>query len=47
MTNRIALWLAILIVALLAADYWYFDFANVVFLSRKFFVLLDWVAFWR
>lgn len=47
MTNPIAFWLAFLIVALLAADFWYFGSEHMVFLGRKFFVFLDWVAFWR
>lgn len=47
MTNRIALWIAVLIAALLAVDYWYFGVEHLVFLGRKFFALLNWVAFWR
>ncbi|MBU2962193.1 hypothetical protein KO516_15505 [Citreicella sp. C3M06] len=47
MTNRIAIWLALLIVALLALDTWFFGSDHILFLGRKLFALLDWVAFWR
>ena len=47
MTNSIAVFLALTICALFAADYALYDWANTVFLMRKFTALLDWVAFWR
>ncbi|MCR8549678.1 hypothetical protein M4578_17755 [Salipiger sp. P9] len=47
MTNRIAIWIALLIVAALAVDGWMFGMEHLLFLARKFFVLLDWMAFWR
>ncbi len=47
MTNTIAIVLAVLIVGGLALDYAMFGSEHLVFLARKFFVLLDWLAFWR
>jgi hypothetical protein len=45
-TNRIALILAALIVALVALDL-LLGLGGTLFLARKFFALLDWLAFWR
>ncbi|MCA0960766.1 hypothetical protein [Salipiger bermudensis] len=47
MTNRIAIWIALLILAALAADSLIWGSQHLVFLGRKFFALLDWMAFWR
>ncbi len=47
MTNLIALFLGLLLIALLAVDYALFDWANSLFLSRKFVALIEWMAFWR
>ena len=47
MTNRLAVWLALIIAALLAYDYYQFGWANTVFLIRKFVDLIEWMAFWR
>ncbi len=47
MTNTIALILALLILGGIAVDVTFNDTDNLLFLSRKFFELLDWVAFWR
>jgi hypothetical protein len=47
LTNRIALWLAILIALACAADLLAFGGASLVFLGRRLIVLLDWLAFWR
>ncbi len=47
MTNTIAIWLGLVITALLAADYIYYDWANTLFLLRKFMELIEWLAFWR
>ena len=47
MTNRIALWLAALIIAAVAVDLWLFASSHLVFLGRKGFALLDQLAFWR
>ncbi|MFN6924296.1 MAG: hypothetical protein ACK4P8_01450 [Tabrizicola sp.] len=47
MTNRIALWLALLIAAGIAADFTLNDGTALFFLARKFLDLIEWVAFWR
>ncbi len=46
MTNRIALWLGIVIVALVALNF-ALGLEVHVFLARKFIGLLEWIAFWR
>lgn len=47
MTNRLAIIFVIIIAALFAFDYSQYDWANTVFLFRKFVALIEWMAFWR
>lgn len=47
MTNSLALILGAIVVAALSLDYALADSANALFLAKKLFVLLDWLAFWR
>lgn len=47
MNTRIAIGLALIIIAILAVDAAAFGGSLPIFLGRKFFVLLDWLAFWR
>ncbi len=47
MTNALALWLIALIVAFFALDYLVLQWDTPLFLARKFYDLLQWVAFWR
>ena len=47
MTNPIAIGLALLILAALALDAFAYDWANLVFLSKKGLELIEWLAFWR
>lgn len=47
MTNTLALFLGFAIIAAIGLDIFLFDAANLLFLARKMFVLLDWLAFWR
>jgi len=47
MTNKIALALGLLVVALFAADAFAGEGELSVFLGKKLFELLDWIAFWR
>ncbi|MEC3862534.1 hypothetical protein VK792_14670 [Mesobacterium sp. TK19101] len=47
MTNSIAIVLGLLIVAGIAADLTLFEGQNLVFLGKKFYDLLQWMAFWR
>ncbi|WP_168798006.1 hypothetical protein [Pacificoceanicola onchidii] len=47
MTNRLAVILGLIIVGAVAADYAVYGNEHLLFLARKFFDLLQWVAFWR
>ncbi len=47
MTNTIALGLALLILAIFAADFLWFDGVLPVFLGQKMLELTEYVAFWR
>ncbi|EBA18013.1 hypothetical protein RSK20926_19782 [Roseobacter sp. SK209-2-6] len=47
MTNKIAIWLGILLIGAIAIDVFLSGPVHLVFLGKKFFELLDWVAFWR
>jgi len=47
MTNRIAFVLALLIIATIAVDLFYFGDQHMVFLAKKMFDLIEWLAFWR
>lgn len=47
MTNRIALFLGVALVALIVIDILLFGTEHIVFLSKKLFALIEWMAFWR
>ncbi len=47
MTNKLAVILGIVIVAALMVDYLAFGSEHFLFLGKKMFVLIDWLAFWR
>ncbi len=47
MTNSIAIGLGLLIAGLIALDLLFFEAENLVFLGKKFFDLIEWIAFWR
>lgn len=47
MTNRIAVVLGILLIGLITADIVLFDAEHLVFLGKKLFSLIEWMAFWR
>ncbi|MGR3759576.1 hypothetical protein ACUXV3_05520 [Roseobacteraceae bacterium NS-SX3] len=47
MTNRIAIWFGLLLVAALAIDTWLYGTTHLVFLGKRLFELIDWIAFWR
>jgi hypothetical protein len=47
MTNRLALVLGLLILGVLLADILIFGADHLVFLGKKLFDLIDWLAFWR
>ena len=46
MTNSIALWLALILLAGATADLFLNGGAALAFLARRFLDLLDWVVFW-
>ena len=47
MTNTIALWIGLVLVAAIIADLALNGGSAVTFLVRKFLDLIEWVAFWR
>ncbi|MGV6810668.1 MAG: hypothetical protein ACWA47_00345 [Brevirhabdus sp.] len=47
MTNKIAFFLALLIIGLFLLDFFVLHWNLPVFLGRKFMALTEWVAFWR
>ena len=47
MTNKIAIGLALVFAAIFVVDAYAFEGALPVFLGKKLFEFLDWLAFWR
>ncbi len=47
MTNRIAIGLGIVVIALIALDVMLFASEHLIFLGKKLFDLIEWMAFWR
>jgi hypothetical protein len=47
LTNTIALWLGLVIVAGIIADFALNGGAALLFLARKFLDLMEWVEFWN
>ena len=47
LTNRIALWIGLLLLAAISADLALNGGAALVFLLRKFLDMVEWLAFWR
>lgn len=47
MTNRVALWLILILAAASLADVTLNDGLSLQFLARKFLDLIQWVVFWR
>lgn len=47
MTNPIAVFLVVLILGGLAFDLIFLDGQSILLLARKFFQLVEWMAFWR
>jgi hypothetical protein len=47
MTTPVSLALAALVLALLLADWAWFDMAGLVFLGRRLADLIEYLAFWR
>lgn len=47
MTNTLAIFLGGLILAILAVDWFYFDWSLLVILGEKLWELIEYIAFWR
>ncbi|WP_169640686.1 hypothetical protein [Roseobacter ponti] len=47
MTNRIAIVLGAVLIALILVDVLFFSAGGIVFLGRRLLDLIDWLAFWR
>ncbi|MBW3242436.1 hypothetical protein KUV57_06975 [Epibacterium sp. DP7N7-1] len=47
MTNTIAVALGLFLFTALAVDVVFFGTGHVLFLSKKLFELIEWLAFWR
>lgn len=47
MTNTIAAWLGGLILVLLIGDLVLYGSEHIVFLGKKLYELIEWLAFWR
>ncbi|ATF18214.1 hypothetical protein [Phaeobacter gallaeciensis] len=47
MTNKVALFLALLILTTVAVDLSLYGSEHMVFLGKRLFELIDWIAFWR
>ncbi len=47
MTNRIAIWLAAIIVVVLLLDRFVLGLGIPVAVGRQMFLLIEWLAFWR
>ena len=47
MTNKIALGLGLTLLALIAGDLIFYESQHLLFLGKKLFELIEWLAFWR
>lgn len=47
MTNRIALYLAAIVIGLIALDLLLFQADNLLIMGKKLMGLIEWMAFWR
>ena len=47
MTNRLAIALGMLVLAVVVADLFYFEWGLMVFLGRKMLAFIEYLAFWR
>jgi len=47
MTNKLALIIGFILVAVFVYDYVQYDLASTIFISRKLTALIEWMAFWR
>jgi hypothetical protein len=47
MTNKIAIWIGVIVLGLLSLDFFLYDWAGTIFLLRRGVDLVEWMAFWR
>ncbi len=47
MTDRVALYLGLFILAVIAGDLLLFGTEHLIFLGKKLYELIEWLAFWR
>jgi len=47
MTNRVAIPMGLLIIGAILIDVMLFDAQSLIFLSKKMYDLMEWMAFWR
>ncbi|WPZ20240.1 hypothetical protein T7987_08505 [Sulfitobacter faviae] len=47
MTNPIAIVLALVIAGAMAVDLYVYGADHMIYLGKKFFALIEWMAFWR
>lgn len=47
MTNRIAIFLGLFLIAALVIDVMWFGNEHLIYLGKKLFELIEWIAFWR
>ncbi len=47
LTNKIAIWIACILVGLICIDALINDWGVAAFLAKKFVQFIDWVKFWR
>jgi hypothetical protein len=46
-TNRIAIFLGLILIAAFVADTMIFGNEHLIYLGKKLFDLIEWIAFWR
>lgn len=47
MTNRIAIFLGLFLIATVVVDVVFYGNEHLIFLGKKLFELIEWIAFWR
>ncbi|MFK7753246.1 MAG: hypothetical protein AB8B51_11930 [Sedimentitalea sp.] len=47
MTNKIAIWLGSILIVLVLIDVLLYGTEHLIFLGKKFYELIEWIAIWR
>ncbi|SPH20938.1 hypothetical protein ASD8599_01679 [Ascidiaceihabitans donghaensis] len=47
MTNSIAIFLGLFLITIITVDIMVYGSEHVIFLGKKMFELIEWIAFWR